>query len=198
MGDNVFDWPNLNNPDNSGQTEDQNPNYFTPQYTNPNAPGYAGSEGTSGGGGGGSGFDLGGLFKKILPFLGGGAGAAGASYANGMSKEAWDRVMAQINDYMGKYSGYQGMLQSKLGDNPALWGPQTTTSRGSTLTSNVSDTTPTITAEGKPLVNAQRNAWQGRIARGGQAPPGRGGGVGEGVGGGVGGGGNALDNLAAT
>lgn len=100
----------------------------------------------------------------------------GQRSANKKSDQENARVQALIDNYMKEYQGYQGDLRSLFGPegslNSLLYGPQTTTSSGSTRSHSVEDTTPTFTPGTQALVDMLTKQFSQQLQRGTSLPPG--------------------------
>lgn len=106
--------------------------------------------------------------------IGGGVGALASALGqrsqNKQQERQYEDTQRQVQDYERRYREYQDMLRGALGGNAAIFGPQTTTSTGTSTMSG--STMPVITPEFQKLSGQMRGLVEGRLARGTSLPPG--------------------------
>jgi hypothetical protein len=102
------------------------------------------------------------------------AGGLSQKSANKKADAERNRLQGIVDSDARKYEDYQRMLESALGGNPAIFGPQTTTSSGSSsgMSTTDSESMPVISAEFAPLVAQFRKVMEDRLTRGSSLPPG--------------------------
>ncbi len=96
----------------------------------------------------------------------------GGKQARNDANKRYRNAQQQVKGYQDEYRNYQQMLQGSLGQNPNLFGPQTTTTTSSQEQAINQLVSPEMSAEYSPMAGMLRQAYEGRLKRGTALPPG--------------------------
>jgi len=146
-------------------------NYYDPYFDDNPAPAAQAATTSGFGSGGGIPFNPAWL-NNAGPILGAFGDIFGGKSERKAAEKRYQTAQGQIGNYNQQTAQYLQMLQQALGENPNLFGPQTTTQTSSTESDQT--TMPKLAPEYGKIGGMLKKTYEQKLARGSSLPPGYG------------------------